>query len=117
MLLTQSVSIYISRRNIKYYKEKGYDVYIFNYHNISIIDLPLYCKSIVNCKCDICDKEREMSYFEYKRYNDNYTCRQCSEYKRQITSMKNWGVDNPSKNDIIKRKISNTLKAKLNLLK
>ena len=114
MLLTQNVSIYISRRNIKYYKKKGYNVDIFNYHDILVLDLPIYCKTIVNCSCDICNKEREMKYFEYVRYKDNYTCRKCSEYKRQETSMKNWGFDNPSKCDIIKKKISNSMK-KINI--
>lgn len=51
-----------------------------------------------------------MKYFEYKRYGEEYNCRKCSESKRQETSLKNWGVDNPSKNESIKKKISDTIK-------
>jgi len=110
MILTKYVSIYISRRNINYYKKKGYKIDMFSYQNISIDDLPPYCKVVIDTICDKCGNTRKMKFFEYKRYGDKYLCRKCSESKRKETSMKNWGVDNPSKNQIIKDKISNTLK-------
>lgn len=110
MLLTEEVTIYISRRNISYYKKKGYKVDMFSYHNILVKDLPKYCKVEVDCRCDKCGKERKIKYFEYQRYNNNYMCRKCSEIKRQETSLKNWGVDNPSKSEIIKKKISDSMK-------
>jgi hypothetical protein len=114
MIIVEEVTIYISRRNIKYYKNKGYDAEIFNFLIVNVKDLPLYSKTKIECACDICGKQRMISYFEYRRYDNNYLCRKCSEKKRRETSLKNWGVDNPSKNDIIKEKISNSLK-KINI--
>jgi hypothetical protein len=110
MILTKYVSIYISRRNINYYKKLGYDVNMFTFQNILIENLPQYCKTEIDAVCDNCGKIRKMKYFEYKRYKEKYLCRKCAEIKRKETSLKNWGVDNPSKNKIVKDKISKTIK-------
>lgn len=112
MILTEKITIYISRRNIKYYKNKGYSADIFNFLIIDVLDLPVYSKIKIRCACDECGKERMVGYFEYKRYGEYYYCRKCSEKKRRETSLKNWGVDNPSKNIIVKEKISKSLKNK-----
>ena len=108
MILSKDVVILITKRNIGYYRKKGYNTEMLNMIKVKVSDLPNSSHCEIMVSCDKCEKIRKMKYFEYKRY-DNYMCRKCSEIKRQETSMKNWGVDNPSKSDIIKKKISDTL--------
>ena len=110
MLISKIVQIVITKRNIGFFRKKGYDAEMMDTLSVFVGDLPENSHCEVGVSCDNCKKIRKMKYFEYKRYGDKYMCRQCSEGKRQETSMKNWGVDNPSKSDIIKQKISDTLK-------
>jgi len=110
MLISKEIVIVITKRNIGYFRDKGYSPEMLNSLKISVIDLPNSSHYEVSVSCDNCGKIRDMKYFEYKRYTDLYFCRKCAEIKRKETSLKNWGVDNPSKNKIIKKKISESVK-------
>lgn len=100
----------ITKRNIGYFRKKGYDAEMMDTLPVFVGDLPNNSHCEVEVSCNKCKKVKKMKYFEYKRYGEEYCCRKCSESKRQETSLKNWGVDNPSKNDTIKKKISDTIK-------
>lgn len=116
MILTKEISIYISNRNIKHFKDLGYNAVMFSYLTVKVSDLPSGSHYKVLCSCDNCEKQREMMYFEYLRYGDKYLCRKCAEEKRKETSIANWGVDNPSKSEMIKKKIGEGVrKNKINI--
>ena len=110
MLITKIIEIMVTKRNIGHFRKKGYDAEMMDNLSVFVSDLPDGSHSEVDVSCNECKRIRKMKYFEYKRYGEEYMCRKCSEIKRQETSMKNWGFDNPSKSDIIKKKISDTSK-------
>ena len=110
MLISVEIVILITKRNIGYFHKKGYNTEMLNMIKVLVKDLPENSHYEIKIACDGCGKIRNMKYFEYKRYKEKYLCRKCAEIKREETSLKNWGVDNPSKNKIIKDKISKSIK-------
>jgi len=110
MLISDEIVIVITKRNIGHFRNKGYDIEMLDSVKIKVNDLPDSSHYEVEVKCDNCGKERNMKYFEYKKYTNIYMCRKCAEIKRRETSLKNWGVDNPSKSKKIKEKISKSIK-------
>ena len=65
MILTKKVNIKINNRHVKYYKEKGYDIKGGDQIDINIADLPEQSHVIVKVKCDVCDDEKEIMYYNY----------------------------------------------------
>lgn len=90
----------------------------------------------INCKCDICGKEKMMTYQRYNyciEYDNKYYCCDCMKEKRKRVLMEKYGVENvfqleetkdkmkksfmkkfgtehPLKSDEIKKKMKNTNK-------
>ena len=62
MLIDKEIEIIVNNRYIKYYKDKGY-----NTNNkkllIRIEDLPDNSHYKVNVKCDLCNLEKSIKYF------------------------------------------------------
>lgn len=86
MILDQYVVIYITNRNINFYKNKGYDFKINNYYKVSVLDLNSNSMSKVNIECDICKKKRYLSFQKYNKSISNggyYCCKSCSHEKVQ----------------------------------
>jgi hypothetical protein len=96
-----------------YYISKGYNVQ-HSHEEIEIIvsDLPIKSHKKILCKCDICENVVYRKYFQYLKNFNTYkifTCSiKCSQIKVKKTSLEKYGVDNASKNDIIKNKIKKT---------
>jgi hypothetical protein len=107
MILNEFVKIKLNGKTKKYYEERGY-LFINNETNVKIEDLSINSNVIINCKCDICCKEKKIKYQKYIKNISNmniYTCSsKCSTIKKQNTLLKNYGVDNPSKNSNIQEK-------------
>ena len=110
MILTKYLKIIVSNNQRKYYKELGY--FIPNKDNsvieIDIKDLPKGSGQNVKVKCDICGKEKCLSY---NRYNINlsnggfYCCsRKCAESKNIKTLQEKYGVNNISLLEMTKDK-------------
>ena len=117
MILSKYVDVKISNNQIKYYKEKGYDIKGGNeIFSIKVSDLPLGSGSKIKVKCDICEKEKEISlgryYINTKNLSTYYACsRKCSEEKNKDTILEKYGVDNISNSQIIKdKKVETCLK-------
>lgn len=110
MILSKYVDVKISNNQIKYYKEKGYDIKGGNeIFSIKVSDLPLGSGSKIKVKCDICEKEKEISlgryYINTKNLSTYYACsRKCSEQKNKDTILEKYGVDNISNSKEIKDK-------------
>jgi len=114
MILTKSVRIKISNNQIKYYKEKGYNIKGGNeIKEIKVSDLPNNSGQKIKVKCDICNNEK---YITLNRYNINtkngtlkYACsRKCAEQKNKDTIQKKYGVTNISLLQKIQKKKENT---------
>ena len=109
MIITQYVDIKIGNNLLKYYKEMGYNVDTKNYFRISINDLPKNSKHKIKVKCDICNKEKDISLCRYNINTKNsklkYACsRKCAELKNKETVFNRYGVYNISLLDNIKEK-------------
>ena len=113
MILTEKVDVKIYSKNINYYKKLGY----VNLHNndiitINISELSIGSHILVDVKCDICGKEKKITFqkylHNYKRQG-YYTCSQkCGNNKREITCLYKYGENFISKTDFSKNKIKET---------
>lgn len=117
MILSKYVDVKISNNQIKYYKEKGYNVKGGNeLISIKVSDLPIGSGSKIKVKCDICEKESEISlnryYINTKNLSTYYSCsRKCAEQKSKDSNLEKYGVENVSSSQIIKdKKIETCLK-------
>lgn len=138
MLLTEYVEISITNRNRNYYKNLGYTINSSRLL-VHINDLNTNSKERVDVICDVCSKEKNITYFDYIKSISNggyYTCDSiCAKDKVQSTNMEKYGVnyslqstfkinelkeyflnkfgvDNPSKDKNVKEKRRNTMYSK-----
>lgn len=113
MILTESVTIKTHTRLKKYYENLGYDI-SGEFVTVLVIDLTYNSKYKISVKCDICGKEKMLSYYKYnkniKKYN-YYSCSAaCSYNKVKETNIEKYGVDSPMKNPVsIAKKIATCL--------
>ena len=113
MIINEKIFIKKHYKNINYYSNKGYNV-DNDLIEINSIDILPTSHQKINCKCDNCDEIFNIKcysyYINYNKYNI-FTCEKCCHFKKKKTTLKNYGVDNPSKSEIIKeRKKDTTLK-------
>jgi len=129
MIITKEIKIKVNSTGLKYYLDKGYDAKVGDELIIKTEDLTKSSAYKVVVKCDVCGEEKELVYNKYlkniEKYN-LYTCsNKCAHIKNKKTNLerhgienyynseksketflKNYGVDNPSKNKEIIQKIS-----------
>lgn len=110
MILSDVIKIKISNNQIKYYKEKGYDVKGGNeIKEIKIEDLPSNSGQKIEVRCDYCEIVKEISLCRYN-INTNkgsklYACsRKCAEKKNKNTIKTKYNVDNISQSIAVKNK-------------
>jgi hypothetical protein len=89
MILDKEVEIRITSRNLKYYKNSGYNIKINDIVKININHISAHAHIKINCQCDFCDNK---TYIEYRNYfivlnhNDNkYMCKECGKFKTSNT--------------------------------
>jgi hypothetical protein len=115
MIIDEYVVITVNKKNIDYYKSKGYDTSNKKL-KIKIKDLIPGSHLKINVKCDICFKEKEIIWREYYKsfINGNLYCcsSKCSQVKNKKTCLEKYGVDNPTKSKeiLLKREESNLVK-------
>ena len=117
MILSKYVDVKISNNQIKYFKEKGYNIKGGNeIVSIKVIDLLNGSGVKIKAKCDICGKETEINFNRYiintKKLSTYYACsRKCADQKSKDTILNKYGVENISNSKIIKdKKIETCLK-------
>ena len=76
MVIEQGLTVKLTKRNIKYYKEKGYEVDTSEIL-VDIKDLPLQSSYIVFVKCDNCDKIFQKEYKSVSKYKNHYCSKEC----------------------------------------
>jgi hypothetical protein len=114
MIIDKYCTIKINSKNIEYYKIKGYDTENKEIE-IETKDLTPGSHKVINVKCDICNKEKSITWKEYyKSYSNGflYCCSsKCSQYKNKKTNLERYGVDNPTKSkDILKKREESNIK-------
>ena len=107
MIREKEIEIFITSRNITFYRDKGYNP-ITQGDNIMVLisDLNKTCKKKVTAICG-CKAEIEIRYEKYlTNYNRHgyYGCRKCSRTKAKKTCQVKYGVDNYSKTNECKEK-------------
>ena len=108
MILDKEIEITLGY-NLNHYSILGYkDIKKGNKLFVRVEDLPQISPYKVNVKCDICGKEKRISYFSYtrniKKYN-LYTCAKCATIKIKKTNLEKYGVENVFQSKEIKNKI------------
>ena len=113
MILTKEVDINICPKNIKHLSILGYkDLYVSKKIKVKVEHLNRNSLVKVVAKCDICGKEKQVSYRFYMDSYENgnlYCCsNKCSKVKMEKTIFSIYGVKNISQNKEIKEKKQKT---------
>jgi hypothetical protein len=105
MIITKKVKI----KNSTYYKNKGFISNSQGFVELVVEDLAPTSRIEITAKCDFCDAQKKISFFNYKKneLNQNmFSCsKKCSLIKTKITNLKKYGVENPIQNKEIQEKI------------
>lgn len=97
MILDKTVNITSVGSNIKRLNSLGYNVKYGDHIEIPVEHLSLNSHMRINCKCDICGKEKIMTYQSYinkTKYDNKYYCSKCSNVKRTKVINEKYGVNN-----------------------
>ena len=95
MILTKTIILTITSKNINFYKNKGYAVKYLEKIEIKIEDLNINSHEKVLVKCDKCGTEKEKRYSEYIQItkNSEYYCQSCKGEKIKKSVQEKYGVD------------------------
>jgi len=111
MIKLETISVYISYRNITHYRKLGYNPILNEKLEIKSIDLPSSSHVRIDVICEICKKENNIQYHKYivnRKRHGFYGCRSCSRQKAALTSIELYGVDNYSKTDEFIKRVEKT---------
>jgi hypothetical protein len=115
VIITKEVIVRITNRNRKLYNLKGYNTNL-EHCTIKIEDVSNFSHCKIDVKCELCNKNKSITYFKYWKNKNNYgiySCsNKCSMIKNQKTCLNKYGfihqnMDKDIKNKIIKTKIEN----------
>lgn len=117
-LISTEVEVILNGSNIKYYENLGYEIPRYNNVNnklvvkkrtkikVKISDLQKNSNVYVDVKCDCCNKEYSMKYYDYTKYNHNGStyCSKCSHtVLNSGSNSKNWNPNITEEERVIKR--------------
>lgn len=112
MIITEFLHIKTTNKNITHYKDLGYDITSGDYIDVPPIHLPYACKLYITVKCDVCNKEKEITCFSYNRNIEKYgyyACStKCSKEKKNQTSLDKYGVKYATQTDEVKKQTKET---------
>jgi len=110
MILTKEIKIKTTNKNITYYKSLGFDIKSGDEIIINPLQLLKGSHQKIKICCDICNTIKNIEYKTYfkltKSLKELYYCNKCKSQKTKETCLKKYGVDNISKIDYIKDKLS-----------
>jgi hypothetical protein len=112
VILDKQIKIVINNRHVKYYKDKGYNIKGGDTIIINIEDLPDSSHYMVNVKCDICNKEHKIKYYNYfinLNKNNKYYCFNCKGHLIKKTNLKKYGVESTLQLNSVKEKSKKTM--------
>jgi len=110
MIKEKEIKITISSSNYKYYIEKYGPYHTKDIVLIDVKDLIINSTTKITAICDICEKEKIMTYQTYYRIvKDKYYCSCCKGIKTKKTNKDKYGVDFPMQRSDVKDKSKKTL--------
>jgi len=112
MIIDKKVEVKITKQNINYFENLGYSIKLKDIILIPVEHLQTQSHKKLNVKCDVCEKEIQLSYKLYlKNFNkyNLYTCFICSYIKNEKTLMIKYGVSHQMHLDSIRNKVKKTL--------
>lgn len=117
MILTKTIKIKTNCHNVNWYKQKGYNALINKSLTVKTIDLSHGSSYKIKVKCDICAKEKYLTYNKYiknsKKYNI-YTCSEkCAQIKNKKTNLSKYGNEFHLQSYEIKKKAEDSIFKKL----
>jgi very-short-patch-repair endonuclease len=113
MILDEYVEIIGNSKNIKYYKEKGYNIEVGKKTIVKTTDLSDGSTFKVNIKCNKCQVIKKIGWGTYLKYvkhdlTNLYSCVKCSVEKRIKTNNIKYGGNSPTCSKDIVDKIKKT---------
>ncbi len=101
------------RKNLEYLDHIGLNIPI-DTDKLALSEKIWYFTNNIS-ELQLCDCGNHLSFIGFKNgYRTTCGDKRCYVLKRKQTSIKNWGVDNPRKSEVVSNKISNTIKEKYN---
>ena len=99
MIVTKTVNFDLNQFNSNHFRRLGYDVEGKSVISIDIKDLGFNSSLKVEVECDVCQRQKFISYRKYnkniKKYNI-YTCsNKCAMVKNEKTCLEKFGVKYP----------------------
>lgn len=101
MLLTKEVKISPRGKDIKKYRDKGYNFKYGDIISVKIEDISKESKTLVTYQCDYCGRIVEnalyANYCRHKDYVQKDACSNCIQHKNRETALVKYGVDSVNK--------------------
>jgi len=113
MILDKNIKQIWRNDNKKYYLNRGYIfTKTYDIFFVKINDLSKGSNCLISVVCDVCGKEKKLSYKAYN-YNikrgDYYCCSEkCSMDKKRKNNLKKYGIEYPQKLNHVKEKMKST---------
>ena len=112
MIVTQQLEIKLNQFKSHHYKRLGYDVDGKESIMVDIKDIGKRTPVKIGVKCDLCGKEKTISY---RKYSDNiskyniYACsNKCAMFKNEMTNLEKYGDKHQCRNKKVQEKILST---------
>lgn len=109
MLLSKVVKVKVTSNMCKYYKEKKYNFKCNDFIEVNIEDLPKGSNAKVLVRCDKCNKEYLLGYFDYNKKKNGDYCFDCRYESTKITNLEKYGYENAFQSPEIRDKQRKTI--------
>lgn len=118
MIKEDKIIVSVNARNIKYYRDLGYEVSFSKFTDkidieVSVDKVNKNSKEKITAICDICKSETKLGLFKYWRNYERggynfYSCFKCKNKKKEKTNFNKYGVSSFSQTNEFKEKIYKT---------
>ena len=113
MIKEKNILIKGHPRNLKYYKNLGYDIKVNELIEIKSTELMSGSGIKITSVCDNCGNESINAFKDYWNYTSGlqelFFCIKCKTIKSEKTCISKYGVSNPMKHDSIKSKLKKSI--------
>lgn len=111
MIKEKEIPIHITKRNVTFYKNLGYEIEkIDSIINVKIEDINKNSKEKITAICETCGSENITSIYNYYdniKRGGSYGCRKCSNKKYKELCKNKYGFDTTLKTEEVKNKVLN----------
>ena len=114
MIKEDKIFVSVNARNIKYYRDLGYEVSFSKFTDKIDLEIPVdkvnkNSKEKITAVCDICKSETKLGLFKYWRNYERggynfYSCFGCKNIKKEKTALEKYGVTSFSQTEEFKEK-------------